>query len=107
MKPTFGSTWQESPPTCVHDCGAWAAAAFAEARKIVDNKIEGPAWTIFVLLGETHPRRSLQIYACYCNKIRTHRSLDKGAPVSRPVQPTGSIKSHPVLGGLHHHYVRV
>src|SRR5262245_61915769 len=46
MKPTFGSTWQESPPTCVHDCGAWAAAAFAEARKIVDNKIEGPAWTI-------------------------------------------------------------
>jgi integrase-like protein len=27
--------------------------------------------------------------------------------VSRPVQPIGSIKSHPILGGLHHHYVRV
>ena len=60
-----------------------------------------------VVLGEAHLRRILQTYACYYNKIRTHRSLDKDAPVSRPVQPTGSIKSHPILGRLHHHYVRV
>jgi transposase InsO family protein len=60
-----------------------------------------------VVLGETHLRRILQTYACYYNKIRTHRSLDKDAPVSRPVQETGSIKSYPILGGLHHHYVRV
>jgi transposase InsO family protein len=60
-----------------------------------------------VVLGETHLRRILQTYACYYNKIRTHRSLDKDAPVSRSVQPTGSIKSQPILGGLHHHYVRV
>jgi transposase InsO family protein len=60
-----------------------------------------------VVLGETHLRRILQTYARYYNKIRTHRSLDKDAPVSRPVQPTGSIKSYPILGGLHHHYVRV
>jgi transposase InsO family protein len=60
-----------------------------------------------VVFGETHLRRILQTYACYYNKIRTHRSLDKDAPVSRPVQPTGSIKSYPILGGLHHHYVRV
>jgi hypothetical protein len=33
--------------------------------------------------------------------------LDKDAPVSRLVQRTGRIKSHPILGGLHHHYVRV
>jgi hypothetical protein len=33
--------------------------------------------------------------------------LEKDAPVSRPVQSTGSIKSHPILGGLHHHYARV
>jgi hypothetical protein len=26
---------------------------------------------------------------------------------SRPVQRTGLISSHPILGGLHHHYVRV
>jgi transposase InsO family protein len=60
-----------------------------------------------VVLGEAHLRRILRTYACYYNKIRTHRSLDKDAPVSRPVQQTGSIKSHPILGGLHHHYVRV
>ena len=41
------------------------------------------------------------------NDIRTHRSLDKDAPVSRPVQRTGIIGSHAVLGGLHHYYVRV
>jgi hypothetical protein len=40
-------------------------------------------------------------------RCRTHRSLDKDAPVSRPVQRTGSIKSFPILGGLHHHYARV
>jgi hypothetical protein len=41
------------------------------------------------------------------NEIRTHRSLDKDAPVSRRVQRTGIIVSHPILGGLHHHYLRV
>jgi transposase InsO family protein len=60
-----------------------------------------------VVLGEAHLRRILQTYACYYNKIRTHRSLNKDAPASRPVQPTGSIKSHSILGGLHHHYVRI
>ena len=41
----------------------------------------------FVILGETHLRRILRAYARYYNDIRTHRSLDKDAPVSRPVQP--------------------
>jgi transposase InsO family protein len=57
--------------------------------------------------GEAHLRRILRSYARYYNDIRTHRSLDKDAPVSRPVQRIGSIKSHVILGGLHHHYVRV
>ena len=37
----------------------------------------------------------------------THWSLDKDAPVSRPVRLTGIISSHPILGGLHHGYARV
>ena len=61
----------------------------------------------FVVLGEAHLRRILRAYARYYNNIRTHRSLDKDAPVSRPVQRTGSIRSHAILGRLHHHYVRV
>jgi hypothetical protein len=60
-----------------------------------------------VVVGEAHLRRILDAYAAYYNMSRTHRSLDKDAPFSRPVQRVSSIHSHPVLGGLHHHYVRV
>jgi len=60
-----------------------------------------------VVVGEAHLRRILDAYAAYYNVSRTHRSLGKDAPFSRPVQRAGSIYSHAVLGGLHHHYVRV
>jgi transposase InsO family protein len=59
-----------------------------------------------VVFGEAHLRGILRSYARYYNDIRTHRSLDKDAPVSRPVQRTGNIKSFPILGGLHHRYAR-
>src|SRR6201998_2444746 len=58
------------------------------------------------VLGEAHLRRVLKCYADYYNNFRTHRSLNKDAPVSRPVQRIGSIKSHAILGGLHHYYAR-
>ncbi|HKA81806.1 MAG TPA: integrase core domain-containing protein [Xanthobacteraceae bacterium] len=61
----------------------------------------------FIVCGETHLRRILQSYATYYNNIRTHRSLNKDAPFSRPVLQLGNVKSHPILGGLHHHYVRI
>src|SRR5471032_1127084 len=57
----------------------------------------------FVVLWEAHLRRILRAYAGYYNNIRTHRSLDKDAPVSRPSQRIGIINSRPILGGLHHH----
>jgi transposase InsO family protein len=60
-----------------------------------------------VVLGEAHLRRILGEYAAYYNESRTHRSLEKDAPVSRPVQRIGSICTHALLGGLHHRYVRV
>ena len=59
-----------------------------------------------IVLGEGHLRRILRSYASYYNNVRTHRSLDKNAPIWRPVQRTGIIASRPILGGLHHHYVR-
>jgi hypothetical protein len=43
----------------------------------------------------------------YYNVARTHMSLNKDSPVSRPVQPQGKIASKPILGGLHHIYTRV
>jgi hypothetical protein len=60
-----------------------------------------------VVLGEAHLRRILKSYADYYNSVRTHRSLHKDAPISRPIHQTGIIRLHPILGGLHHHYVRV
>jgi Transposase DDE domain len=47
------------------------------------------------------------VAADYYNDVRTHRSLDKDAPFSRPVQRIGRITSHTLLGGLHHHYCRI
>ena len=60
-----------------------------------------------IVLGEAHLRWILQACARYYNDLRTHRSLDKDAPFSRPVQRIGRIRSHALLGGLHHHYMRV
>src|ERR1700693_2936049 len=51
-----------------------------------------------IILGEAHLRRILRSYACYYNGIRTHRSLGKDAPISRPVQRAGSLKTFPILG---------
>jgi transposase InsO family protein len=59
-----------------------------------------------IVFGEAHLRRILKCYADYYNNFRTHRSLNKDVPVCRPVQRIGSIRSHAILGGLHHKYAR-
>ena len=58
-------------------------------------------------IGEHHLRRVVKSYADYYNSTRTHRSLNKDAPISRPVQSIGCIISHALVGGLHHRYARI
>ena len=60
-----------------------------------------------IVFGESHLRQILMKYAAYYNELRTHRSLDKDAPIHRAIQHVGRIISAPVLGGLHHHYCRI
>ena len=60
-----------------------------------------------VLLGERHLRHVLQTYMNYYNEVRTHLSLEKDAPIPRAVGTVGHIFRRPVLGGLHHQYVRI
>jgi len=60
-----------------------------------------------VVFGECHLRHVLASYAAYYNQARTHLSLNKDAPLSRPIQTIGRIFPRPILGGLHHHYVRI
>jgi transposase InsO family protein len=57
-----------------------------------------------VVLSEAHLRRVLRAYADYYNRVRT---LEKDAPLGRPVQAIGSLVVIPLLGGLHHEYVRM
>ena len=56
-----------------------------------------------IVLGESHLRRILRSFARYYNE----GSLEKDAPHFREVQRVGAIRSEAVLGGLHHHYVRI
>src|SRR6202043_4034683 len=60
-----------------------------------------------VVFGERHLRHVLLSYMNYYNEARTHLSLDKDAPVTSAVATTGRILCRPVLGGLHHQYVRI
>jgi transposase InsO family protein len=60
-----------------------------------------------VVFGEAHLRSILKAYASYYNEVRTHLSLSKDAPDFRRAQPVGFIAALPILGGLHHQYLRV
>jgi len=61
-----------------------------------------------IVLGERHLRRVLREYFAYYHEFRTHLSLGKDAPVSRPFESgLDQIVATPVLGGLHHGYRRV
>src|ERR1700726_225716 len=60
-----------------------------------------------VVFGERHLRHVLLSYMKYHNEIRTHLSLEKDAPASRAVELAGHILCGPILGGLHHQYLRI
>jgi hypothetical protein len=60
-----------------------------------------------LMFGERHLRRLLRACADYYNRNRTHLLLDKDSPASRSIESFGRICPVPILGGLHHRYVRI
>src|SRR6476660_4846379 len=60
-----------------------------------------------IVLGERHLRHVLRSYQQYYNGTRTHLPLAKDSPLTRSVQPRGTILPLPILGGLHYHNVRI
>jgi putative transposase len=62
-----------------------------------------------IVLNEASLRRILESYFDYYENSRTHLSLGKDTPVSRPIQPatTGRIVEIPQVGGLRHRYERI
>jgi Integrase core domain len=60
-----------------------------------------------MVFNAQHLRRILAKYATYYNEVRTHVSLGKDAPCTRPIERFGDIVAYPILGGLHHRYARI
>jgi putative transposase len=62
-----------------------------------------------IVLNEQHLRRILARYFEYYHSCRTHLSLDKDTPDSRPAEPPemGKVIAIPKVGGLHHRYTRL
>ena len=60
-----------------------------------------------IVFSEEHLRRILAKYLTYYNEARTHISLGKDAPCTRPIERLGDVVAHPILGGLHHRYARI
>ena len=62
-----------------------------------------------VIFNARHLRHVLSSYVDYYHRARTHRSLDKDGPHSRPIQPprSGRVIAIPQVSGLHYRYQRL
>jgi putative transposase len=62
-----------------------------------------------IVLNASHARRILTCYLRHYHRWRTHLSLAKDSPDSRPVQPPdlGAVAEFHDVGGLHRHYERL
>ena len=60
-----------------------------------------------IVFGEAKLRRVLSAYAAYYNQTRPHLALQKDTPLKRAIQRIGNVAAIPILGGLHHQYVRI
>src|SRR5208283_3294372 len=61
-----------------------------------------------IVFNEQQLSQLLGSYFEYYHKIRPHRSLDHDSPIPRPVESPncGKVIESPLVGGLHHRYLR-
>jgi putative transposase len=61
-----------------------------------------------VVFGATGLQRLMHLYCAYYEQSRTHLSLNKDAPIPRPITAPsdGRVVAIPQVGGLHHRYER-
>jgi len=61
-----------------------------------------------IVLSATGLQRLMDLYCAYYEHSRTHVSLNKDAPIPRPITaPNGRVVAIPQVGGLHHRYERL
>lgn len=61
-----------------------------------------------IVLNERHLRQILEQFLAYYHEVRPHRSLAHDSPIPRAVQlpDRGKVIEIPLVGGLHHQYLR-
>jgi transposase InsO family protein len=61
-----------------------------------------------IVFNERQLRHVLESYFKYYHEVRPHRGLSHDSPIPRPVESPerGDVIEMPLLGGLHHHYLR-
>jgi transposase InsO family protein len=60
-----------------------------------------------LVFNATGLQRLMKLYCAYYERSRTHLSLNKDAPIPRPIAPAdGRVVAIPQVGGLHHRYER-
>jgi hypothetical protein len=85
---------------------AWSPWQNGYAERLIGS-IRRDCLDHVVVFGEQHLRHLLNSYQRYYNEVRTQLALHKDAPISRAVMTVGRVLPVPMLGGLHHQYVRV
>jgi putative transposase len=122
--------WDTAPRFLLRDRDAWYGAAFSQrvdAMAITEvltaprspwqnpyverviGSIRRECLDHCIVFNERHLRCVLSSYEHYYQRTRTHLSVDKDGPHSRPVQsPLSSrVIAIPQVGGLHHRYERL
>jgi hypothetical protein len=61
-----------------------------------------------LVFNERQLRHVLESYFEYYHEVRPHRRLSHDSPIPRPVESPerGDVIEIPLVGGLHHHYLR-
>ena len=61
-----------------------------------------------IVFNEQQLSQILESYFEYYHKVRPHRGLSHDSPIPRPVESPdrGKVTELPLVGGLHHHYLR-
>jgi transposase InsO family protein len=60
----------------------------------------------YILINEKQIQRILDEYISYYNSKRPHQGLDQRIPMKYKPHLYGKVQKLPILGGLHHHYIR-
>ena len=77
------------------------------ASSLLSSQLGGSVDVVLkIILDEQHLRSVLTEFVKYYNLQRPHRTLRLETPVPALRAMQGSVRSRPVLGGLHHVYER-